>query len=432
MSRLALFGGMASGVLGGMLVDGARQVARGRRPSVSDLLLTPRNALRVTQQLAHLRGAAMKVGQLISMDTGEVLPSELTEVLSRLREDAQPMPAAQLNATLKQQWGADWRSRFAQFSATPMAAASIGQVHRAKTLDGRELAIKIQYPGVRKSIDSDVDNVGTLLRLSGLLPKGLDIAPLLAAAKQQLHEEADYGREGECLMTFRQLLEGSPEFLVPDLAADFSTGHVLAMTYVKGVPIEALASHPQELRDRVATTLIELVLREMFEFQLMQSDPNFANYRYDLASSQMVLLDFGATRHLSANVVRQYRELLKAGLAGNSDEVRTAALALGLFGEHMPHHHERKLLEMAELVFCALRTNPVFDFSDNTLLSTLRDQGMMMAAEREFGHVPPIDVLFLQRKIGGMYLLASRLKARVDIAGILEQYLQSPAPVDCD
>ncbi len=357
---------------------------------------------------------------------------ELTEILSRLREDAQHMPAAQLNATLKQQWGEGWRSRFAQFSATPLAAASIGQVHRAKTPDGRELAIKIQYPGVRDSIDSDVDNVGALLRLSGLLPKGLDIAPLLVAAKQQLHEEADYVREGECLLNFRQLLKDSPEFLVPDLAADFSTEHVLAMTFVKGVPIEALASHSQELRDRVAATLIELVLREMFEFQLMQSDPNFANYRYDVASGRVVLLDFGATRQLSTNVASQYRNLLKAGLAGNRDEVRTAALALGLFGEHMPRHHERKLLEMAELMFSALRTNPVFDFSDDTLLPALREHGMMMAAEREFGHVPPIDVLFLQRKIGGMYLLASRLKARVDIAGLLEPHLTSPAPVRCD
>lgn len=432
MSRLALFGGMASGVLGGMLVDGALQVARGRRPSVSELLLTPGNALRVTQQLAHLRGAAMKVGQLISMDAGELLPMELTEILSRLREDAQHMPAAQLNATLKQQWGEGWRSRFAQFSATPLAAASIGQVHRAKTPDGRELAIKIQYPGVRDSIDSDVDNVGALLRLSGLLPKGLDIAPLLVAAKQQLHEEADYVREGECLLNFRQLLKDSPEFLVPDLAADFSTEHVLAMTFVKGVPIEALASHSQELRDRVAATLIELVLREMFEFQFMQSDPNFANYRYDVASGRVVLLDFGATRQLSTNVASQYRNLLKAGLAGNRDEVRTAALALGLFGEHMPRHHERKLLEMAELVFSALRTNPVFDFSDDTLLPALREHGMMMASEREFGHVPPIDVLFLQRKIGGMYLLASRLTARVDIAELLEPHLTSPAPVRCD
>lgn len=414
---------MASGVLGGMLFDGARQVARGRRPSVSDLLLTPGNALRVTQQLAHLRGAAMKVGQLISMDVGEILPSELTEILSRLREDAQHMPAAQLNASLKQEWGPDWRSRFAQFSATPLAAASIGQVHRAKTPDGRDLAIKIQYPGVRASIDSDVDNVGTLLRLSGLLPKGLDIAPLLVAAKQQLHEEADYAREGECLLKYRQLLEGSTEFLVPELAAEFSTEHVLAMTYVKGVPIEALATQSQEIRDRVAANLIDLVLRELFEFQLMQSDPNFANYRYDATSGKIVLLDFGATRHLTKRLAQQYRQLLKAGLADKRDEVQAASRMLGLFGEHMPHHHQQQLLDMAELVFRALRTKPVFDFSDGTLISTLRERGMAMAAEREFGHVPPIDVLFLQRKIGGMYLLGSRLKARVDIVELLEKYL---------
>lgn len=423
MSRLALFGGMASGVLGGMLVDGALQVARGRRPSVSDLLLTPGNALRITDQLAHLRGAAMKVGQLISMDAGDLLPPELSEILARLREDAQHMPAAQLNATLKQEWGPEWRNRLSHFSATPMAAASIGQVHRATTPDGRELAVKIQYPGVRESIDSDVDNVGALLRLSGLLPKGLTVAPLLAAAKQQLHEEADYLREGECLLKFRRLLEGSPEFLVPDLEADLSTRHVLAMTFVKGVPIEALAFQPQQVRDRVASILIELVLRELFEFQIMQSDPNLANYRYDLTSGQLVLLDFGATRHLSEELANQYRQLLKAGLAGDRDEVRTAARALGLFGLEMSHHHEGKLLDMAEMVFSALRKNSVFDFSDDTLVTRLRQQGMMLATEREFAHVPPIDVLFLQRKIGGMYLLASRLKARVNIAAIMEKYL---------
>jgi predicted unusual protein kinase regulating ubiquinone biosynthesis (AarF/ABC1/UbiB family) len=423
MSRLALFGGMASGVLGGMLVDGARQIASGRRPSVSDLLLTPGNALRITHQLAHLRGAAMKVGQLISMDAGEILPPELSEIMGRLREDAQQMPAAQLNATLKQEWGPDWRSRFSHFSATPMAAASIGQVHRAKTPDGHDLAIKIQYPGVRQSIDSDVDNVGTLLRVSGLLPESLNIAPLLVAAKQQLHEEADYEREAACLLSFRRLLANSQEFLVPDLAADLCTGNVLAMTFVKGIPIEALASQPQKVRDRVAAILIELVLRELFEFQIMQSDPNFANYRYDVTSGQLVLLDFGATRHLGTSLANRYRQLLKAGLAGNRHDVQTAARALGLFGPQMPPHHEGKLLEMAEMVFSALRPNRMFDFCDDTLVTRLRQQGMMLAAEREFAHVPPMDVLFLQRKIGGMYLLARRLNARVNIAGIMEKYL---------
>ena len=174
---------MATGVAGGMLLDGALQFAQGKRPSLGDLLLTPANVLKVTQQLAQLRGAAMKVGQLLSMDAGEVLPPELSEILSRLRADAEPIPRAQLQAVLSRHWGRDWRTRFDDFSRYPIAAASIGQVHRARTRDGRDLAIKIQYPGIRNSIDSDVSNVAALMRMAGLVPAALDIAPLLAEAR---------------------------------------------------------------------------------------------------------------------------------------------------------------------------------------------------------------------------------------------------------
>ncbi|MGB7503246.1 MAG: AarF/UbiB family protein, partial [Azonexus sp.] len=181
-SRLARLGGLASCVAGGMLAEGVRQFAKGKRPSVGGLLLTPGNARRVADQLARLRGAAMKVGQLISMDAGDLLPAELGEILARLRSDAHPMPMSQLVAVLNTHWGEGWDRHFERFSFTPMAAASIGQVHAALTRDGRHLAIKVQYPSVRQSIDSDVDNVATLLRISGLLPKSLNIDPLLEEA----------------------------------------------------------------------------------------------------------------------------------------------------------------------------------------------------------------------------------------------------------
>ena len=177
---MARMGTLATGLAGGMLAEGARQWAQGKRPSARDLLLTPANARRVADQLAQLRGAAMKVGQLLSMDAGELLPPELGEILARLRSDAKPMPIGQMDDVLTAAWGAGWDARFAQFGFTPIAAASIGQVHRATTKDGRQLAIKVQYPGIRQSIASDVDNVGTLLRVSGLLPAHLDVAPLLA------------------------------------------------------------------------------------------------------------------------------------------------------------------------------------------------------------------------------------------------------------
>ncbi|MGB4361451.1 MAG: AarF/UbiB family protein, partial [Rhodoferax sp.] len=150
LGRLARLGQMATGVAGNMLLAGARQLAQGKRPNLSDLLLTPANVNRVAQQLAQMRGAAMKLGQLVSMDAGDLLPPELAAILGRLRSDAQPMPQRQVQAVLSAAWGAGWQQRFEPFSFTPIAAASIGQVHRARTLDGRDLAIKIQYPGVRR------------------------------------------------------------------------------------------------------------------------------------------------------------------------------------------------------------------------------------------------------------------------------------------
>ena len=136
--------------------------------------MTPSNALRLTEGLSHMRGAALKLGQMLSMDTGLVLSPQLTQILASLRDDAKHMPPKQLQTALNAEWGPGWYSRFARFDVRPFAAASIGQVHRAVTRDGQDLAIKVQYPGVRASIDSDVDNIATLMRLPGLLPRGMN------------------------------------------------------------------------------------------------------------------------------------------------------------------------------------------------------------------------------------------------------------------
>ncbi len=146
-SRLARLGTLAGGVAGNMLAEGARQFAQGKRPQLHQLLLTPANARRVADQLAQLRGAAMKVGQLLSMDAGELLPPELADILSRLRADAIPMPMSQVVNALNANWGDGWDRHFEQFSFTPTAAASIGQVHFGRRKDGRNIAVKIQYPG---------------------------------------------------------------------------------------------------------------------------------------------------------------------------------------------------------------------------------------------------------------------------------------------
>jgi predicted unusual protein kinase regulating ubiquinone biosynthesis (AarF/ABC1/UbiB family) len=414
---------MAAGVAGGMLIDGASRLARGERPRLEDLLMTPANVLKVTGQLAHLRGAAMKMGQLISMEAGEILPPELSAIMARLRADADPMPRHQIQAVLDRAWGPGWLARFDSFSFRPIAAASIGQVHRVLTRDGRDLAIKIQYPGIRRSIDSDVDNVAALLRLSSIVPRHLDIAPLLGEAKRQLHEEADYVREADCLKRFAALLGDDPDFLLPAVHRDLSGENVLAMTYLDSVPIETLERASQEDRDRAADLLIDLALRELFAFQLMQTDPNLANYRYQPQTRRIVLLDFGATRSFSSRFVEACRGLAAAGLSDDRQGVHAALTAMGLIDETVPQRHQDKVMAMFDRAKGPLLEPAVFDFGDTGFLNDLRDEGMAFASERDGWRLPPTDALFLQRKFGGTYLLAARLKARVDVKALMARHL---------
>ena len=423
LSRLGQFGRLAGGVAGGMLAEGARRLASGERPSMRDMLLTPGNAERVADRLSHLRGAAMKLGQMISLDSGDMLPPELGDILARLRERAHHMPPQQLQRVLAAEWGTDWRTRFVQFDARPIAAASIGQVHRATTRDGRDLAIKIQYPGVRESIDADVDNVATLLRVSGLLPRELDIVPLLAEAKLQLQEETDYLREGAQMEAYRRLLADRPEFVVPSLDLEFTTASTLAMTYVAGNQIESLETAGSDERDRVTALIFDLVLDELLRFGLMQTDPNFANYRYQHDTGRIVLLDFGATRAVLPETAQAYRRLLSAGLSGDREAVRTAALEAGFIGPALVTRHRTQLDRMIDVVLAEAERAGPFDFADRRFLGVIREQAASMGMDRAAWHIPPADTLFVQRKISGTALLAARLGAHVDIRAKVAAHL---------
>ena len=423
LSRLAGFGQLAGGVAGGMLAEGVRRLARGERPHLSDLLLTPGNALRATEQLSRLRGAAMKLGQMISLDAGDVLPAELTAILARLRDAAHFMPPAQLNQVLVAHWGAGWRQRFASFETTPIAAASIGQVHRATLPDGRVLAVKVQYPGVADSINADVDNVATLLRISGLLPAALDIGPLLREAKRQLHEEADYVREAEQMQRYRALLAGSERFVVPANLPELSGARVLAMDFVAGAPIETLGEAPQHIRDQAMEDLLGLVLRELFEFGFMQTDPNFANYRWQADTGRIVLLDFGAARAVPPATIAAYRRLLEAGLAQDRAALVAALQAAGFISPQVALRHARALDAMIEVLIAHLGRPGLFDFADRSFVEQLRGHAQTIVADRATWHLPPAETLFVQRKVSGTALLAVKLRARLPLLAMLRAAL---------
>ena len=421
-SRLFHMGGVVAAIAGGVVAGGLRQLASGQRPDLPNLLLTPSNALRLTSGLSHLRGAALKLGQMLSMDTGLVLSPQISQIFASLRDDAKPMPPKQLQTVLNAQWGPGWLKQFRRFDVRPFAAASIGQVHRAQTLDGQDLAIKVQYPGVRDSIDSDVDNIATLMRLPGLVPSGMDLQPLLAEAKRQLHAEADYQAEANHLAQFGSLLAGSDMFLVPDMHPALCTSQVLAMHYVDSAPLDSLTHAPQALRDKVAAALIDLVLREIFIFGVMQTDPNWANYRYCPPSGRIVLLDFGAVQTIAPSLAADFRALAQVALDGEPKATRDAMLRIGYFGPTTAPHHQTLIQSMFDLAMGPLRQATPFDFGQSDLLERLRDMGLAIGSDRDLAHVPPAATLFLHRKIGGMYLMAAKLRARVALRPMVETY----------
>lgn len=422
LGRAVRLGGMTTGILGGMVATGLRQVAGGSRPRLSDLVLTPGTAQRLARDLGRMRGAAMKLGQMLSMDTGLVLPPEMTATLAALRAEAPAMPPKQLQRVLNTEWGPGWQRHFARFDVRPFAAASIGQVHRATTCDGRALAIKVQYPGVRASIDSDIDNLASLIRLPGILPRDMDLAPMMREAKRQLHREADYVAEAGHLRDFHRHLAGSDAFIPPDLHPDLSTRNVLAMTYLDSQPIETLETAPQAVRDAVAARLIDLVLRELFLFGQMQTDPNLANYRHQPDTGRIVLLDFGAVMDIAPDLAADFRSLMRAALDGDDSATRAAMARVGYFGDITADRHKALILRMFDAAMAPLRQDAPFDFGSARLPETLRDMGLKMGSERDLTHIPPPETLFLHRKIGGIYLLAARLRARVALRPMLERY----------
>lgn len=424
LARNLRMGGVAGSILGATLGQAASAALRGQGFDLAQAALTPANALRLAGGLAHLRGAAMKLGQMLSLENGLALPPELTAILGQLQANAPAMPPQQLKSVLTQEWGTGWQAQFRRFDVRPIAAASIGQVHRAITRDGQDLAIKVQFPGIAASIDSDIATLGRLMRLPGVLPRGLDITPLLAEARAQLHDEADYTREARALADFGHALAADPAFHVPALYPALTTPRILAMEFIESAPIDSAISAPRPTRDRIASDLIKLVAREIFALDQMQTDPNFANYRL-APDGRIVLLDFGATRPIAPEITGQYRALLRAFLACDRAAIWALMADLGYFRADQPEARQALIVDLAIQASAPLRQPEPYDFARSTLIEDLARAGQSLGAAREFWHVPPADLLFLHRKIGGIYLLAQRLGARLVLPQVLEPWADS-------
>ncbi len=437
--RLLHFGRAVGEMAAGAVAQGVVQLAQGQRPDVGQLLFSPGNAQRLAERLSRMRGAVMKVGQLMSMDGQGVLPPQFAELLGGLRDQAHTMPATQFVEVLEREYGPLWHQRFRRLSYEPVAAASIGQVHRAETHDGRVLALKVQYPGVRRSIASDMANLALLARTPGLAPTGLDVravTALLQRIQAQLEHETDYRAEARAAQSYRQALIDTlgddPVLSVPAVVEEHCTDHIIATEFAPGHPLDHLTrpGTPQALRDHVARALCRLAVHEFFRMRLVQTDPNFGNYLFDPASGRLSLIDFGATEQVQPDRVEQLRELGRALRADDEARLQRASNAVGFTDETDPPAQRDGVIRLMRLAGEPLRHPPTpapdepdspgysggsYDFGASTLVARSFELGRDQFFGAGYTRTPPADLIFLQRKFAGTFMLCARLQARVDL-----------------
>lgn len=425
LERLARFGWMAGEFAAGGLAETTRRLAGRGGGSEGSAFLSGPNAQRLARRLSQMRGAAMKLGQLLSIESDDVLPPEFAEALAVLRSAADTMPPAQVHRVLGREYGKGWEARFRHFEEEPLAAASIGQVHAATAADGRRLALKIQYPGVARSIDSDVENVAWLLRATRVLPVEIDVQGLVEEAKRQLRREADYLREAESLRRYRALVADEPGLEVPEAHADLTTRRILAMDLAEGRPIDELRSPelPQERRDAAGADLQRLLYRELFEFRFMQTDPNFGNYLYRPETGRVVLLDLGSAREFSPEFAERYARICRAAIAGDREAIAKGATEAGYLPPDEREDRVEALVDLVLLVCEPIRSEGPYDFARSELALRARDASFDLAFRLGYLHTPPPETAFLHRKLAGAYLLLARLRARVDARGLLLPFL---------
>ncbi|BGP58074.1 hypothetical protein JCM8202_006226 [Rhodotorula sphaerocarpa] len=439
--RLMHYGGLAASLGWGMASEAvfrkpdapatADPGATDAAPKRRSLLMSEANLEKLVSKLGKMRGAALKLGQFMSIQDTKQLPPQIEAILQRVQMSANFMPEWQTESVLRDTLGADWRDHFAEFDMRPFAAASIGQVHRATLSPSSplaasyphltDLAVKVQFPGVRESITSDLGTLRWLLLASAALPRGLYLDNTLRVMGRELEDECDYAREAECGRRMRELVRESKElrgaFDVPQVVSELSGGMVLTTEMMHGRPLKDVLSLDQGARNWIGKRILQLCMHELFEFRLMQTDPNWSNFLYNHETEKLELIDFGATREYTPEFMDIYGKLLDAAIEEDRDAAAQYSSELGYFTgqetETMVNAHLDSLFALAT----PFRPSSPSPFPFGTLgppiTAKIREQIPVMLRERLTP--PPEETYSLNRKLSGAFLLCERLHSEVPV-----------------
>lgn len=409
------------------------------RLGVSDTRIEARvdQAKYITENLAQLKGAAMKVGQMLSIDSADYFPPEAMAVLSKLQASAEPVPFEVIRKVLEEDLTPKALGELDELKSEADAAASIGQVHRAK-LGTQDVAVKVQYPGVAESIDSDLKILrGLASTLVGATGRNVDLNGLFQELTRVLKQEADYQTEMTLMQEYRDRIQTLPDaelYRVPTPIPSHSGRRVLTMTWEPGASLDMwLKSRPQlERRERLAHAILQLFCREFFEWGLVQTDPNFANFLIGrdakTGKDTLVLLDFGATIRYDDEFRVRYRTFLSAMGSLDPQTIVSEGIAFGLISEKESAEAKNEFAELMKLsiepFFAEVQP---FRFEDADYARRTREAGTRFA--RSLKHSPPPErILFLQRKLGGLFNFVKKMEVQLNLTPYWQQMVGSPPP----
>ncbi len=421
-SRFMNFTGMSAGITGNILLSAANNFLLGKHSNFQDLITSKKNIDRFVRHLSKMRGASMKVGQLLSLEAGDLLSNDALKILSQLRDQGYAMPTSQLREVLKKNWGSNFMQLFKEFDPHPIAAASIGQVHKCILKNNEIVAIKVQYPGVKNSIDSDIKNLGFLIKSTGILPPKIDLYSLLEIAKSQLYEEANYELEAKNLLKFSSLVKDK-NFEIPFLYKNLCTKNILTMEYKPGIPIDKIVNLSKRKKNQIFYKLMELLFNEIFDFGYIQTDPNYSNFLYDHKKNKIILLDFGASQKISPEVRNKFKNLLIDTWNNDHRKIKKSLFDLGILHDTFPKKIEAIFLDFFYEVTYPIREKKFYNFDRTDIIKKIKYNFQEFIKFQNKLQIPSSDILFIQRKIGGLFFLGKLLKVEIDLNEILKKYI---------